>query len=321
MEQLTISGKLQEIDKESISTCLISTYEKGEVFEEIEYCLDCGCMISFHSKLLKASGILIREIKSINSSCLTEGLEISGEPIIMRFLVKTDKENPTHNITYGSLSKTSFVTTYQETDSVFMIILSKEFYFNLIHHTPESHKAFAAHIFNDSTTNLFAKDLPINPMIQEIINEIKDCTREGVFKRIFIENKVQELLLLQLELYIHQKDNKNEIGLSEDDIGKLHHAKQILESNFTKAPTVKELSKKVFLNETKLRKGFKTYFDITIKSYVISLKMKFALELLQANNYNITEIADLCGYNGLVQFSSAFKKIYGCSPKKFKLKS
>ncbi len=320
MGQLLITGKLHEINKESISTCLISAYEKGQVFEEIEYCLECGCLITFQSKLLKASGILIREIKSINPSTITEGLEISGESIIMRFLVRTDREKPSHNITYGSISETSFVTTYQDTDSIFMIILSKEFYFNLIHHTPETHKAFAAHIFNDVTIDLFTKDLPIDPMIRGIINEIKNCTREGVFKRIFIENKVQELLLLQLELYIHQRDDKN-CGINEEEISKLCQVKEILETNFIKAPTVQELSEIVFLNETKLRKGFRTYFDITIKSYVISLKMKYALELLQANNYNITEIADLCGYNGLVQFSVAFKKIYGCSPKKFKHKS
>jgi|GEM_PF-3236674 AraC-like DNA-binding protein len=320
MKHLKISGKLQEINKESIATCLISAYERGEVFEEIEYCLECGCLISFESKLLKASGILIREIKSINASNLTEGLEISGEPIIMRFVIKSE-DGPTHNITYGSVSKTNFVTTYHETDSVFMIILSKEFYFNLIHHTLESHKAFAGHIFNNATTNLFITDLPINPKIQGIINEIKNCGREGVFKRIFIENKVQELLLLQLELYQLQKNYKNIIGINEDDIAKLNQAKLILETNYTKAPTVRELAKKVFLNETKLRKAFKDYFDVTIKSYVISLKMKYALELLHTNKYNITEIATLCGYNGLVQFSVAFKKIYGCSPKKFNQQS
>lgn len=319
MEELKISGRLQEIDKESIKTCIISAYQKGQVFEEIEYCMECGQLILFHSKILKASGILIREVKSIQSSEITEDLEISGEPIIMRFIIKTEKERPTHNILYGSNSNTCFVTTYRETDSVFMVILSKEFYFNLIHHSYESHKKFASHIFNNTTSKLFVSDLPIDPLIGGIINEIKKCKREGLFKRIFIENKVQELLLIQLELYLHQKKYNHIVGFNEDEITKLCQAKFILDSSFTKAPTISELSKKIFLNETKLRKDFKIYYRVTIKNYIISLKMNYALQLLREKKHNITEIAELCGYNGLVQFSVAFKKIYGCSPKKYQI--
>lgn len=319
MEYLKISGRLHEMDKQSIQTCLISAYQKGQVFEETEYCMECGQVVSFQSKILKASGILIREIKCLLASDLTEGLEISGEPIIMRFIIKKAKARPTHNIIYGSHSKTRFVTTYREADSVFMIILSKEFYFNLIHHSYDSHKVFASHIFNNTTTSLFVSDLPIDPLIGGIINEIKNCKREGLFKRIFIENKVQELLLIQLELYLHQKKYNNLVEFNADEIAKLCQAKLVLDNSFTKAPTISELSKKVFLNETKLRKDFKTYYGVTIKNYVISLKMKYALELLREKKYNITEIAELCGYNGLVQFSIAFKKIYGCSPKKYQL--
>lgn len=319
MEDLKILGRLQEIDKESIQTCILSAYQRGQVFEEINYCMECGQLILFQSKILKASGILIREIKSIQSSDITEGLEISGESVIMRFIIKADKERPTHNIIYGSNLNTCFVTTYRETDSLFMIILSREFYFNLIPHSYESHKGFASHVFNETTSKLFVSDLPIDPLIGGIINEIKKCKREGLFKRIFIENKVQELLLIQLELYLHNIKYKDIVGINQDEVKKLCQAKLILDSSFTKAPTISELSKKVFLNETKLRKDFKIYYRVTIKNYIISLKMNYALELLREKKHNITEIAELCGYNGLVQFSVAFKKIYGCSPKKYQL--
>ncbi|WP_026449451.1 helix-turn-helix domain-containing protein [Aequorivita capsosiphonis] len=319
METLKICGRIQEINTESIQTCLISAYQKGQVFEEINYCMECGQLILFQSKILKASGILIREVKSIQSSDITEGLEISGESIIMRFIIKADKERPTHNIIYGSNSNTCFVKTYRETDSIFMIILSREFYFNLIPHSYESHKEFASHVINETTSKLFVSDLPIDPLIGGIINEIKKCKREGLFKRIFIENKVQELLLIQLELYLHQQKYKDTVGFNEDEITKVCQAKLILDSSFTDAPTICALSKKVFLNETKLRKDFKSYYSVTIKNYIISLKMNYALRLLCEKKHNITEIAEMCGYNGLVQFSVAFKKFYGCSPKKYQI--
>lgn len=314
MNQLKISGKFQEIDKTSIDTYLSSSYEKGQAFKETEYCTTCGLKISLSTKLLIASGILIREVKSNQICNITEGLQVSGPSIIMKFSLKT--ERPAHNIIYWRHPNTNFLTTYKANDNVFVIILSKDFYSNLIHQTFENQKEFPDSIFNDTTGNLFETDLPINPIIGGIINEIKKCKRKGVLKRIFIENKVQELLLLQLELYLNRSP-ENVKGLNEDDISKLHQAKHILDTNFTEPPNIKDLSTTVLLSETKLRSGFKTYFGTTIKRYEIGLKMKYAVELLQSNKHNITEVAYLCGYNGLIQFSMAFKKTYGCSPKKF----
>lgn len=315
MEHLKISGKFQETDKTSIDTYMCSSYKKGQIFEETESCMTCGLKVSLSTKLLIASGILIREVKSSQVCNITEGLEVSGPSIVMRFLL-TDTEIPTHNVLYCEQSNANFLTTYKANDTVFVVILSKEFYSNLIHQTSENQKEFPEPFFNNTTGNLFETDLPINPIIGGIINEIKNCNRKGVFKRIFIENKVQELLLLQLELNLNQRTQKIR-GLNEEDISKLYQAKLLLDTNFTEPPNLTDLSTSVLLSETKLRNGFKSYFGMSIKSYEIGLKMKYALELLQSNKHNITEVAYLSGYNGLVQFSTAFKKVYGCSPKKF----
>ena len=316
MAHLKISGKFQEIEITSIDTYMCSAYKRGQAFEETEHCMACGLQVSLSTRLLIASGILIREVKSSQICDLTEGLEVYGPSVIMKFLWRSETQDAVHNILYCRGVKTDFLTKYKSNDTIFLIILSKDFYSHLIHQTSETQKEFPDPIFNNATKTLFEADLPMNPVIGGVINEIKNCQRKGVFKRIFIENKVQELLLLQLELYLNHSPQLIK-GLNAHDISKLHEAKFILDANFTNSPTVIELSATVLLSEAKLRSGFKTYFGTTIKSYTIGLKMKYALELLQSNKYNITEVADLSGYNGLVQFSMAFKKVYGCSPKKF----
>nr|WP_228098844.1 AraC family transcriptional regulator [Pedobacter sp. MC2016-24] len=90
----------------------------------------------------------------------------------------------------------------------------------------------------------------------------------------------------------------------------------ILDQEYKTAPLINELAKRVYLNEFKLKRGFKICYGITIKSYVIALKMKKALSLLNENKYQISELTYMCGYNSLSRFSSAFKSYYGCSPKK-----
>lgn len=316
MEKLKVLGRLQGSNKKLIDTNLTPWYEKGQFFEVVEHNLESELQVEFHSKLLKASGILIREVCCRSKENVTEELNISGEMVIMNFLVKSSLESLTHNITYGSYSSTKFTSTYKNKDKILMIILSKDFYFNLIHYTYEGYKEIVNSIFSSNIVKLFPNDLPISPGILETIYEIQNCNRKGVLKRIFIENKIQELLLLQLELYLHISNSKKVMGIKEVEVSKLIRVKLFIDTNFTKTITIEELAQKVYLNETKLRKIFKTYFGSTIKNYITVLKMKYALELLKSKKYNITEIASLCGYNGLVQFSVAFKKMYGCSPKK-----
>ena len=232
MAHLKISGKFQDIDKTSIDTYICSAYEKGQTFEETKQCMTCGLKVSLSTKLLIASGILIREVRSSKVCDITEGLEVSGPCVIMKFLLKTETQKSAHNILYCTRFNANFLTTYKANDTIFVIILSKDFYSNLIHQTIDNQKEFPDPIFNNRTGHLFETDLPMNPVIGSVVNEIKNCKRKGVFKRIFIENKVQELLLLQLELYLNHRPQLIK-GLNADDISRLYDAKLILDTNFT----------------------------------------------------------------------------------------
>ncbi len=69
-----------------------------------------------------------------------------------------------------------------------------------------------------------------------------------------------------------------------------------------------------------LRKLFKKEVGMTPLEYLIRLRMKRACVLLTmqgAEDYSITEIAQLCGYDDPLYFSRVFKKSFGISPSKF----
>ena len=54
--------------------------------------------------------------------------------------------------------------------------------------------------------------------------------------------------------------------------------------------------------------------------YMTALRMKSAETLLTAmwtNEYSITEIAQMCGFEDALYFSRVFKKYYGCAPSNF----
>ena len=65
-----------------------------------------------------------------------------------------------------------------------------------------------------------------------------------------------------------------------------------------------------------LRKRFKKEVGVSPLEYMTNLRMKSAEMLLTAmwaNEYTVSEIARMCGYDDALYFSRVFKKHYGCS--------
>lgn len=69
-----------------------------------------------------------------------------------------------------------------------------------------------------------------------------------------------------------------------------------------------------------LRKLFKKEVGVSPLEYMTGLRMKNAETLLTAmwtNEYTISEIAQMCGFEDSLYFSRVFKKYYGCAPSNF----
>lgn len=69
-----------------------------------------------------------------------------------------------------------------------------------------------------------------------------------------------------------------------------------------------------------LRKLFKKEVGVSPLEYMTGLRMKSAETLLTAmwtNEYTISEIAHMCGFEDALYFSRVFKKYYGCAPSNF----
>ena len=82
--------------------------------------------------------------------------------------------------------------------------------------------------------------------------------------------------------------------------------------------SIKELSKKIGVNEFVLKKEFKRVFDKTIFEYATEIRMNKAKELLTQSKKPIYEISEIIGYKNPTHFTAAFKKIEGTTPKKYR---
>ncbi len=95
---------------------------------------------------------------------------------------------------------------------------------------------------------------------------------------------------------------------------KIYRARTILEETLDAPLTIKELSRKIAMNECYLKKGFKIIFSKTINEFQQELRISKAKELLMGGRQSVTNVAALLGYSSISHFSTAFKKSTGLKP-------
>lgn len=154
---------------------------------------------------------------------------------------------------------------------------------------------------------------PIPPHILNRVTEIWNNKDYGLFRILNLQSKVCDLLYQMLQIFGDTAKNS-----SGSIFQKMQEAKRILESNYQYPFTLKELSKEVGVNETKLKKEFKKAFGTTIFKYLTQLRMKKSQNVLMEQKLSVNDVAEYCGYQNTSKFISAFKKQFGLTPGQYR---
>lgn len=150
-----------------------------------------------------------------------------------------------------------------------------------------------------------------------IIEDIMQCQRQGVFKRMFLEAKVLELLLLQFEQFM-EAPLSQQTTLKHTDVDKIYAVRDYLLEHLDADCSLIALAHQVGTNEFTLKKGFKELFGTSVFAFWADNKMEQAKHLLREEKMQIAAVAQHIGYKNQRHFASAFKKRFGIAPSQFK---
>lgn len=160
--------------------------------------------------------------------------------------------------------------------------------------------------------------LEILPKMKPVIHEIINCPFAGPLRKVFLETKVTELLLMQLQQIEQSPAPEPESVLRSGDVERLHHVKDLIHLNLQEPCSLLELSQKAGLNDFKLKKGFKELFGNTVFGYMTEVRMEKAKQMLLTGNHSIADISFTVGYKNPQHFTAAFKRRYGFLPRDIK---
>ncbi len=163
----------------------------------------------------------------------------------------------------------------------------------------------------------FSKILPLCGKTRMVLEAILNHNFAGSLENIFINAQTQMLLLYSLDCMLGEKeiDVVNcKFLANEADREKIVKAREILVQHIGEPITIKELSRKVAINECYLKKGFKELFGTTVFDFYQSQRMEHAKYLLYEKGLSVTEVSMMLGYSSISHFSTAFKKHTGLKP-------
>lgn len=175
---------------------------------------------------------------------------------------------------------------------------------------------FSDNILNFKHASTFSKILPLCGRTRLVLQALLNHSYTDSLENIYINAQTQMLLLYSMECMAGEKEDSFSCKFlsNEADRNKISLAREILLKHINEPLTIKELSRKVAINECYLKKGFKEMYGTTIFDFFQSQRMEHAKYLLYEKGLSVTDVSLLLGYSSISHFSTAFKKHTGLKP-------
>jgi AraC family transcriptional regulator len=163
----------------------------------------------------------------------------------------------------------------------------------------------------------FSKILSLCSRTRMVLEALLNNNYTDSLENIFVNAQTQMLLLYSLECMLGEKDVEGfqcKFLSNGADREKINLAREILLEHIGEPLTIRELSRKVAINECYLKKGFKELFGSTIFDFYQSQRMEHGRYLLYEKGLSVTDVSVMLGYSSISHFSTAFKKHTGLKP-------
>ncbi len=145
-----------------------------------------------------------------------------------------------------------------------------------------------------------------------VLKQILVCPYEGEIQRLYFESKSLELLALKLAAL---EQGPSIPDSNRRDLDRAREAYHILMSDLDHPPSLIDLSRRVGINRNKLNQEFKALYGDTVFNVLRNARLSEAWSLLKQSDMSLSEIAFSVGYNNQSNFTTAFRKEFGKTPK------
>ncbi|MEL7314679.1 MAG: AraC family transcriptional regulator [Cyanobacteria bacterium J06559_3] len=160
----------------------------------------------------------------------------------------------------------------------------------------------------------------ITPQMRYLLHQILNCPHQGLYRRIYLESKALELMMLRSQQIVEQilvfeSQFTTQKSLQLDELHRTYQAKELLLRNLQHPPSTADLAQQVNLNRRKLNESFQQVFRMTLFEYLQDYRLQQARSMLGYPDIKVEDVIKAVGYRSRSGFAAAFRKKFGLNPK------
>jgi AraC family transcriptional regulator, L-rhamnose operon regulatory protein RhaS len=164
----------------------------------------------------------------------------------------------------------------------------------------------------------FQHRLQLSPGGRVYVREQIEIMQEEYEKRVTGCEAVLQSYFLALAAYLSREYVSAGGSFGSNDLMNLANAVAYMESHFMEPITLRLLSDFLSISTRHFIRIFQKHYASTPIDYLLRLRLEHSLELLKDSRWNITEVADKCGFADSNYFSRLFHKRFGLSPRGYR---
>lgn len=150
--------------------------------------------------------------------------------------------------------------------------------------------------------------------IQGVLKEIFEIDPQQQQDTLLLESKMLEFIYYWREFLSNKDIERHFEGVSEHQLRCIYDAVQIIEANLNREVSIRDLSKKVGLNECDFKRSFRKVLGLPLRQFIIKERMETAHDLLIKTELPIAEICEYVGYTNRSHFVALFERFHNESP-------
>lgn len=167
----------------------------------------------------------------------------------------------------------------------------EELFLNKIFNCSHNLKSILEKILLEKDYNgLYSPDLIICYLKEFIIELLRELSNQNNLKK--------------LHTSMQANTNNNYVNLT----------LEYIYQNFNKKITISDIAHMISISESYLSRIFKDVMGVTIIEYINNYRLEKSKEYIKSTELNLTQIAEILGFNSIHYFSKQFKKKYEMSP-------
>lgn len=171
-------------------------------------------------------------------------------------------------------------------------------------------KEMISYLLSDFRPKIFRPSEAVREKSRVLLSTLLSAYKSQADSALLASYLFQILFLLSTE--------ENSVKKDESSDQRINQILCYINENFNKIETIDEIADHFYISKYHLCRSFSKNMGIPLISYLNTVKVRAACDMLQRKTYTITEIALQSGFNSSAYFCKVFKQETGFSPREYK---